>query len=331
MGGLGRKVALGLGLGALVVAAALALGDADAVARALVGFDGTFLAWALAASAGNYVLRYLKWEVCLARLGVRADVPDLTWARSALVYLAGLSMSITPGKIGEVLRSVLLRATDGVPGSRTAPVVVADRLSDVLALVALSLFGLGRHADVPAVGLGAAAACLAIVLVVGSERRVHAILSFVGRVRALRFVAARAEAVAEASAQVLSVRVLFVLWGLSVAGWGLECVGLYAILSGFGTPPASLADATFLWSFTTLVGAVSFLPGGLGATEASLSVLVVAMVPGATPAVAVGATLLARGATLWFGEVVGVVALLVLRRHGALRRQDGDDGPPAQR
>lgn len=320
MGRLSRGIVVGLVLAVVVYAAAVFLGEAHAVAAALADFDVAFLGWALAASAGNYVLRFLKWELCLRRLEVRALAPGLGIGRSALVYLAGLSMSITPGKIGEVLRSALLRASDGVPFGRTAPVVVADRLTDVLALVALSMFGLGRHADVPMVGGAVVVACAVLVWLLGSERRFGRILNVMARLPLVGPLAARAEAMGEASARVLALPVLAPLFVLSVLGWGLECLGLQAILTGFRTPAPTLSDAAFLWSFTTLVGAVSFLPGGLGATEASLGVLVVTLVPGATKAVAVGATLLARGATLWFGEVVGIFALAVLARDRRLRR-----------
>ena len=84
----------------------------------------------LGLSSLNYLLRFWKWELCLGWLDVRGegpdDAPNLTLGRSLVIYLAGLSMSVTPGKVGEVLRSGLLKASDGVSFARTAPIVVAD-------------------------------------------------------------------------------------------------------------------------------------------------------------------------------------------------------------
>ena len=64
-----------------------------------------------------------------------------------------------------------------------------------------------------------------------------------------------------------------------------------------------------LWSSTTLIGAISFLPGGLGATEGSLAVLATRLVTGLGTHAALASTFVIRGATLWFGELIGAVAL----------------------
>ena len=67
-------------------------------------------------------------------------------------------------------------------------------------------------------------------------------------------VAARGELLVDAAAVVLRLRALLVLAALSVVGWGLECVGYWLILGGFGLD-ASLPLCAFLWSVGTLVGA----------------------------------------------------------------------------
>ncbi len=99
-------------------------------------------------------------------------------------------------------------------------------------------------------------------------------------------------------------------------GWGLECVGYWLIVRGLVGAEASLSLCTFLWSTTTLIGALSFLPGGLGATEGSLAVLVTRLAVGVTQPAALATTLLIRACTLWYGELVGGLALAALVRKG---------------
>ncbi len=301
--------------------------DVERLDDALEGYAWSAVALALALSTANYALRFLKWELCLGWLGVRQEgpgnAPELTRGRSALIYAGGLSMSVTPGKVGEVLRSVLLRSSDGVSGSRTAPIVVADRLTDLVALVLLSLIGIARFREYLPVVVVTAALVVGALLVLGSPRLLHAVLPAVGRL-GLHSLTERLEKAIDSSAVLLRPRALLLLSAISVVGWGMECVGYYVVLRGFAGVEPDLAVSAFLWATTTLIGAVSFLPGGLGATEGSLAVLATRLVPGVTAPIAVASTLLIRAATLWFALLIGGAALAVFLRDPAIRRASAE-------
>ena len=85
-------------------------------------------------------------------------------------------------------------------------------------------------------------------------------------------------------------------------------MGFYFILNGLGLAPSLklLGLAVFVLSFSTVIGAVSALPGGLGAAEASIAGML-ALLGGINPAISASATLLIRLATLWFGVLLGLV------------------------
>lgn len=295
--------------------------DVEPLRQTLVGYPWWVFAVALALSMTNYLLRFAKWELSLGWLRVREQAPGLTRGRSLLVYLAGLSMSVTPGKVGEVLRSMLLRASDGVPFTRTAPVVVADRLTDLVALVLLAAVGVAERPEyLPVLGVTVVLVGAGAV-VLGSPRLLGGVFDLMARVPRLAGVVAKGRPLVDSSVTLMRLGPLAWLTVLSVLGWGLECVGFWLIVGGFPDVDASLRTCTLLWSAGTLVGALSFLPGGLGATEGSLVVATTRIVAGATQAIALAASLLGRLATLWFGELVGGVALAVFLRDPAVRRR----------
>lgn len=325
-----KRALLGVALGIVLYVAAILWVDANRMAGALREVDWWLVAAAFALSTVNYVLRFAKWELCLSWLDVRKDAADLSIGRSAAIYVAGFSMSVTPGKLGEVVRSALLRATDGIAFTRTAPVVVADRLTDLVALVVLSTVAITHHAQYVPVLVATLVIIGATIAVLGSPRLLHAVLRALARVPALRRISTRAETLADSSAALLRIRPLFVLSALSVVGWGLECVGYYLILLGFPGVDPSLDTAVFLWAITTLVGAVSFLPGGLGATEGSLAFLVPRLVTGVTAPIALASTLLIRAATLWYAELLGGLALWGVLRDPRVRER-ADQPPPQER
>src|SRR5262249_28251983 len=92
---------------------------------------------ALGLASANYLIRFLKWEFYLGRLGI-SDVGKLD---SLLIFLSGFVLTITPGKLGEVFKSAVLQRTHGVAIERTAPIVVAERLTDAIGVIVLILIG----------------------------------------------------------------------------------------------------------------------------------------------------------------------------------------------
>lgn len=316
-----RRTLYTLVAGILLYVGAVLYFDVGPIIDTLAGYPWWVFGVALLLSSGNYLLRFAKWEISLAWLKVRQEAPTLTRTRSLVIYLAGLSMSITPGKVGEVLRSTLLKASDGVPFTRTAPVVVADRLTDLVALVLLSLVGISEYPEYVPVIVATMVLVVAGVVVLGSPRLLSATLGLLGKIPGLRALTERAAPLVDSSAAILDLRPLAALTVLSVVGWGLECIGFWLILSGFAGVDASLPLCAFLWAAGTLVGAVSFLPGGLGATEGSLLYATARLVAGATQPIAMAASLLGRLATLWYGELVGGIALAVFLRDPALRER----------
>lgn len=107
--------------------------------------SSTLIAVILLVSTG-YMLRFLRWQLFLGRIDV--SVPGF---KSLTVFLAGLTMSITPARIGEPGKSLLLKRSVGAPPASTATVVIIERVTDLLGLLflALLLFGQFGHGTIP--------------------------------------------------------------------------------------------------------------------------------------------------------------------------------------
>lgn len=252
----------------------------------------------------NYTLRYVKWAYLLRRLDVHVPLRPNIW-----IYLAGLAMVISPGKAGELLKPYLVGDVTDAPMTRTIPALVAERATDAIAIIALAAIGVGTfYAEGQRliwVTLAAAAVGFAFVVVkplglgvIRLLRRIPLVSRFADRIEAtylaLRIVAA-------------PVPLLWTL-ALSIVAWWSECVGFWLIFHGLGADAATLAASTFLYAFATVFGAPS--PGGMGMADAALVEGALRLIPGLGPGQAVAAALLVRVATLWFGVVLGAVALL---------------------
>jgi uncharacterized protein (TIRG00374 family) len=101
---------------------------------------------------------------------------------------------------------------------------------------------------------------------------------------------------------------------LSVISWFFECTAFWAVVHGFSGASVDLQAATFIYASMTVAGALSFLPGGLGVTEAGMLAMLGQLATGCNRSVAAAATFVTRLCTLWFAVLVGIVALLVFAR-----------------
>ena len=110
-----RKMIVGI-IFAVLVASALALfGDLRDIGDAFRGFNWWLIAPILLLTCFNYGLRWVKWELYLRVL----DLPRPSRWESVNVYLSAFSMSVTPGKLGELIKAVFMRRLTGAPVART--------------------------------------------------------------------------------------------------------------------------------------------------------------------------------------------------------------------
>lgn len=319
-----RRILIAMLLGVCVYGAFVVYSGYGQIARSLEHYDYSTFGVACALAFGNYVLRYFKWEFYLARL----DIRGVAKIDSFLTFMSGFVLTVTPGKVGEVFKSVLLHETYEVPITRTAPIVVAERATDVIGIVVLIVFGatVGFSGGLFWAGVGSALV-IGLLAVVASRRLSLGLIGLVGRLPGrIGSIAPKLETAYESLATMLKPQNLVLPSVLSAAAWMLECLSLWIILVGFGES-TSIALSTFFYSTSTLVGAIVPVPGGLGVTESALMGQMTAM-GGVEQGIATAAMILVRFATLWFAVLVGFVALsLMKRRHPGLLA--GADERPA--
>lgn len=310
-----RRFVIGLAFGILVVAALVVVSDGPALWETLRDFQWWLLPLILILTGLNYAGRYAKWEFYVDLL----DVQGLHRRTSFIIFVAGLAMAITPGKIGEVLKSYLVRRATGTPMAVTAPIPLGERLTDGIAMLILASFGLLSFQYGWQLLLIAGIGALTVIVVVQNQRLVYWMLRKSERLPLVSQRVHILHSLYSSTYILLKNRNLLIATAIGTASWAGECLAFYVILIGLGMPAnlEFLILAFFVLASATVLGSISMLPGGLGAAEASVAGLLIILVEDArmTTEVAGAATLLVRFATLWFGVLLGVVALFFIERH----------------
>lgn len=293
-------------IGALAVGALVYLGGTiwagfDEVHAALVRFDWRYLAPLAGLTLVNYGLRFAKWRYFLGRLGVHMPLREDLWT-----FLAGLSMAISPGKAGELLKPYVVRERTGAPMATTIPALVSERLTDGIAMLIIAAFGVTTYAAdqlglLVALGVGVAVG----LVVVSNAKLTLGVIGVMERVPLLARLTPRLRMMAEATHVCLAPTPLLLSVSLSIVAWLAECIAYWQTFSGFGvevSPEASI----YIYASSTILGAPS--PGGLGVTDGAMTVGAMTIL-GVDRGVALPAALIARTVTLWMGVGMGAIAL----------------------
>lgn len=295
-------------------AAVVMLGDVRQLTARLGGFHWAALAAALCLALANYAIRFVRWGLYLRRQAIAVPL-----GTSALVFGAGLSLSITPGKVGELVKSYLLRELCRVPVTRSAPIVVAERVTDLIALLLLAIAGVAAYGIAASVALAAAALIAAGLVLLAWPLPTRALIDLATRPRRLARFRAPLHDMYAGLAALCRPATLASAVALAVPAWACECVGFALIVNAFPGEHVDLGLAMVIYAATTIAGALSFLPGGLGVTDGAMAMWLARGAAQVDPSSAVDATLLTRLATLWFAVAIGLACLAAARRRARAR------------
>lgn len=270
-----------------------------------VGISGTLIALAL--SLVNYLVRFVRWQKYLQKLG-----HSVYWPESLRIYIAGFGLTIIPGKAGEAIRSVFLK-NHGVSYPESLAVFFSDQLSNLISIMLLVSVGLWAYPQAQPVIVILGGMILGVLLFLQQSKWLQAVEALAQRklpAKPARLISSSIEIVLH-SRRCFSLPMLLYGIAMGLVAWGAEGVAFYYIMHVLGSE-MTLQTALFIYAFSMLVGAISFLPGGLGGTEATMVALLI--LNNIAQPQAVAATVLIRLATLWFAVALGVIALSMPER-----------------
>jgi uncharacterized protein (TIRG00374 family) len=281
------------------------LADSQKVAKVIREIDLSFLPLIILAVLFNYLLRFLKWCYFLHVLKIKVPFWQNVW-----VFFSAFTMVLSPGKIGELVKSFLLKARFAVPVAKSAPVIMAERLTDLLGLLILCFIGLSQFAFGSEKLLAIAILLLLVIFLFTRKAFWRFCASIIDRHSSLARFRRPIKIIEDSTVDLLSLRSLLFTAPLSAASWGGEGVALYLIFKAMNVDmPNLLLIAIFAHAFSSIVGALSFLPGGLLATEGAMGMFFVYVRIAQAPAIS--ATLLVRALTLWFAVILGTIVFVL--------------------
>ena len=267
-------------------------------------FDFIYLLFSLLLIFISYLIRGIRYDYLLKKISIH-----LPLKQSVMLFFAGLALGITPGKFGEVIKSSFLKRQYNQSLSKTVPVVFVERYFDLVGIVIIAIVGVW-FVEIQKTEILTAFFLMVIVLVVSRQRKL--IIPILNRFKKIPFLKNFSNNFLEMYDTIhslLSFRIYTKSTGLSIIAWLLESIGVFFIFQGFGID-LSFETVVLIFVISSLIGAISMLPGGLGITEGSMIGLL--LFQGIDYTEAFSVVLLVRIATLWYSIMLGLLCMRTL-------------------
>lgn len=312
-----RRTVLSLAAAAVIVGVAVwraPINWADAWSRIRNANLALYMA-ALLLYQASFLVRTWRWKLLLRNAGEERRTRRLL----PIIVVSFFVNCVVPAKMGDVYRAYLARQREGVPVPRALGTIIAERLLDLVVLMAL-LLAAGAvvfHDKAPAVlvpyvvaGVAVCAAGIGAIVVMRAGRG-QRLLRLLPEAVFHRYESFR-------MGTVESFRNLPLLVPLTALVWAMESGRLALVVLALGDAGAlGPAQLLLIALVAALLTTVPFLPGGLGLVEAGM-VGVLVGIGGIGRNAALSIALLDR--SISYGSVVAVGAVVFAITHVRIPR-----------
>ena len=244
----------------------------------------------------------VRWQILLKKNDINIPIK-----KSFLLFLGGMSMSITPGHVGELIKSQLMKTIYNIPRTKTAPIIFVEKFYDLTGAIIASIIGiiiLGMDTNLILISVS-------ILIVIIFLIYYRPIFEFIlKRVTKTKFFSKYSENLSDSYEIVrnsTTPQISSISFGLSVLYWIIISVAVHFILLSFGIESISVLKTISIYSSSVIIGAISFIPGGLGITEGSLIGLF--SLEGIDVSLALILSVMIRILTMWYSVSIGFICL----------------------
>ena len=276
--------------------------DFNIITEKISNFKINYLPLILFLVTASWCPVFIKWHFLLKNCEI-----DIPLTRSITVFLSGLAFDITPGKLGALMKSQILKTSFNIPRTKTAPIVLVEKVYDLIGAILASIIGiiiLGMDVYLIIIAI----LVLAMVFFFLYYRPASEL--FFKRVTKTKFFSKYVENISEFDKTVqksTNVKVATICILLAVTYWFIVSSAVYYTLIGFDIDTLDYLKVLSIYATSILLGAISFIPGGVGITEGALAGLFT--LEGIDVSTALILSVIIRIFVLWYSVSIGFISL----------------------
>ena len=280
----------------------LFLSDFSIISEKISNFKINYLPLILLLVSVSWIPLIIKWHFLLKNS--RINVP-LT--KSIAIFFSGSAFEITPGQIGILIKSQLLKTSSNISRTKTVPIVIVEKIYDLIGAILASVIGiiiLGMEFYLIIIAISV----LATIFFFMYHRRSSELVF--NRITKLKFFSKYIDNMSEFYEVVkksTNVKAATICILLALTYWFIISAAAYYTLIAFDVNLLDYLKVLAIYTTSTLLGAISFIPGGIGITEGSIAGLFTLNGVDISTALILGVMI--RVLTLWYSVGVGFISL----------------------
>ena len=276
--------------------------DINTISDKISSFKIEFLPIIISLVTCSWFVMFVRWHLLLKNSKISIPKKD-----SFIIYMSGIALSIIPGRVGELIKSQLLKTKFGIPRTKTVPIVILEQLYTLIGLVAVSFFGIWFF-ELGAYVLALFTAVLAFAFILISSKKIFS--KMIAMLEKRKFTSRFAEPLSSSYDTIKkSIRgpIAFYASALTIIYWLIETIVVYFTLLAFGIDSIEFLKVIPTYTTSLMLGFLSFLPMGVGVVEGSLVSFF--SLQGIDISLSLTLVVVIRLFTRWYGVVVGFFAL----------------------
>ena len=280
----------------------LFISDYNIISEKISNFKINYLPLILFFVSASWIPLIIKWHFLLKNSEV-----DIPLTKSIAVWFAGVAFEITPGHVGVLMKSQILKTSFNISRTKTVPIIIVEKAYELIGALLASIIGiivLGMEFYLIIIAISG------LVVIFFFMYHKPASELFFNRITKLKFFSKYVENISEFYEIVkksTNVKVATICILLALTYWFMVSAAAYYTLIAFDVNILDYLKVLAIYTTSSLLGAISFIPGGIGVTEGSIAGLFT--LNGIDVSTALILSVMIRIFTLWYSVGVGFIAL----------------------
>ena len=285
-----------------VYAIFLFMSDYQKISDVVIDFRIEYLIPILSLVTASWIPLILMWHLLLKKNEI-----TIPFRKNILIWLSGSALSVTPGQVGELIKSQLIKTLYDIPRTKTAPVVLVEKFYVLTGGIIAGIIGiiiLGMDFNLVLFSI----ATLSVIFFLIYYRPV---LQYgLKRITKFKFFSKYSDNITD-SYEILrnstEPGISSICIALAICYWIIISLSVYVTLLAFGIEGTSFLKTISIYASSVIIGVITFIPGGLGITEGSLVGLFT--LEGIDVSIALILSVVIRLTTLWYSVSIGFIGL----------------------